>query len=147
MDWPHIHLAFGHLPVIGIPFCLLTIFCGWVRARREVLMFGLWLLAISGAAGIAVKFTGDWAAESMKGVERFDARTIEQHEESADQATTAIFILLLAAGTALFLGRGGRRVHRVTIFFVMLVGVLTCFLIARTANFGGQIAHPEIRKG
>jgi hypothetical protein len=145
MDWTHIHLAISHLPVIGIPFCLLMIFLGWVRARRDVVALGLWLLLFTCAAGVGVKVTGDEAADAVKGIQRFETRFIESHEESADQATTGIFVLLLAAALALFLGRGGQRYHRAMIFTLLVIGALTCFLLARTANLGGHIAHPEIR--
>lgn len=142
MDWVHIHLALNHIPVIGIPFALLTVICGWVRPRRDVLMFGLWLVALTTAAGIGIKFTGDEAAEMLN---RANDPIITRHEESADQATTAIFVLFLASAASIFSGRRGQRVHKWLLIAVVLAGLVTCGLLVRTANLGGQIAHPELR--
>ncbi|HWN97005.1 MAG TPA: DUF2231 domain-containing protein [Methylomirabilota bacterium] len=142
MDWVHLHLALNHIPVVGIPFAILVVICGWVRPRREVFMLGLWLTAITSAAAIAIKFTGDEAAAVLnKTADPF----VAQHEQSADQATTAVFFLLIASVAALFLGRKGRRVPKMVLVTWLIIGAATCVMLARTANLGGQIVHSEIR--
>ena len=94
---------------------------------------------------IAVKFTGDFAVD-VNPTRLAEARTyLDRHEESADQATTAVFLLGLAAAVALYLGRGERVLPTWTLAVLVALGIGTSVLYARSANLGGQINHPELR--
>ena len=97
------------------------------------------------AAAIAIKFTGDFAAEASGA--RLDAAQnfVARHEQAGDQVTTAVFMLGLLIATALWLARSDRRIPRWTLILVISTGLLTCLLYARSAHTGGQISHPELR--
>ncbi len=147
MNWTHLHLALNHVPVLGVPFATLLLAWGWAFRKHEVMRVAVfWSMGLA-AASIAIKFTGDWAA----GVDpaRFaDVRELlERHEKSADQATTAIFLWGIAAGVACYLGRGQRPVAVPALGSLLALGVASFLLLARTANVGGQISHPQIRDG
>ena len=147
MDWTHLHLALNHIPVIGTPFLLGFLLWSWAREQAVTLRFCLWMFVVLAAASIAIKLTGDFAAEKARVLTGFDTSLIDQHEESADQATTGVFFMGIAAAVALFLSRGGRVPSKWSLGLVMFLALVTFALMVRTANFGGHIRHPEIRPG
>jgi len=145
MDWIHLHLALNHVPVLGTPFLIGLL--AWAKWRRQdaTLRLCLWLFVVLGIVSIAIKFTGDFAAEQVGQSPAFDGGLMQRHEESADQATTGVFFMGLAAATVLFLSRGGRRAPGWTLGLLALLALVTFALMVRTANLGGHIRHPEIR--
>jgi len=147
MDWTHLHLALNHVPVLGTPFLLGLLLWSWARGQAVTLRFCLWLFVMLAAASIGIKFTGDFAAEKVGAQPGFDKALIDQHEQSADQATTGVFLMGIAAGVALLVSRRGRPTPTWTLGLLALLALATFALMARTANFGGHIRHPEIRPG
>lgn len=145
MDWTHLHLALNHVPVLGTPFLFGLLSWSWARRQSLTLRFCLWLFVGLAAASIAIKFTGDFAAERVGTTSGFNKALIEQHEESADRATTGVFFMGIVAAVALFLSRGGRAAPNWSLGLLALLALATFVLMARTANFGGHIRHPEIR--
>jgi uncharacterized membrane protein len=145
MDWTHLHLALNHVPVLGTPFLIGLLMWSWSRRQAMTLRLCLWLFVGLAAASIAIKFTGDFAAEKVGALSGFDSVLIQRHEEAADRATIGVFFMGVVAAATLFLGRGGRSVSQWSIGLLALLALATFALMVRTANFGGHIRHPEIR--
>ncbi len=145
MDWPHLHLALNHIPVLGTPFLLGLLLWSWARSQAVTLRFCLWLFVVLASASIAIKFTGDFAAEKVGTIAGFNKALIEQHEQSADQATTGVFFMGVASAVALFVSRQGRKTPCWSLGLLAGLALVTFGLMVRTANFGGHIRHPEIR--
>ncbi len=145
MDWTHLHLALNHVPVLGTPFLIVLLLWSWARGQLVTQRFCLWLFVVLAAASVAIKFTGDFAAEKVGAQPGFDKVLIEQHEQAADQATTGVFFMGIAAVVALFVSRRGRPAPKWSLALLALLALVTFVLMARTANFGGHIRHPEIR--
>jgi uncharacterized membrane protein len=146
MDWTRIHLAVNHLPVIAIPLLVLLLAFGWWRRSTEILRAVLWSLLLLAAAAIMMKFTGDFAAEQS--AQRLSAARefVDPHEQAGDRATMAVFALGVAVGVALFFSRRKRPVPNWALALVLLLGITSSILFAFSANTGGQIGHPELRK-
>ncbi len=145
MDWIQLHLALNHLPVVGLPLLVLLLVIGWWRKSSDVMRLSLWSLTLLAAAAIAIKFTGDFAAEQAAPQLAPVKDLVARHEQTGDQVTTAVFLLGLASALTLFLSRRGRPLRRWTLALVVTLGLLTALLYARTAHSGGQISHPELR--
>lgn len=145
MNWVQWHLALNHLPVIGVPLLVGLLVIGWWRRSSDVLRLALWSLTLLAAAAIAIKFTGDFAAEQAAPQLAPVKDLVARHEEAGDQVTTSVFFLGLAAALALFRSRRGRPQRAWTLALVVVFGLLTALLYARTAHSGGQISHPELR--
>jgi hypothetical protein len=145
MDWTHLHLALNHVPVLGTPFLLGLLLWSWARQQSITLRFCVWLFIGMAAASIAIKFTGDFAAEKHVAMPGFDKALVGRHEESADQATTGVFFMGVAAALVLFLARGGRPTPGWSLGLLAALALATFAFMARTANLGGHIRHPEIR--
>ncbi len=145
MQWTQIHLALNHVPVVGGPFLLLLLAWGLFRQSAEILRLAhAWILVFA-LISIGLKFTGDFAADSQK--ERLVPLRVwvERHEQSADQATTGLFLMGLSSAVALVAGRRRANPPAGSTWITLGIGVLTCVLVGRAAHFGGQISHPELR--
>ncbi len=145
MNWTHLHLALNHVPVLAVPLLTLLLGWGWIFRSRDIQRVALLWLALLSAVAIAIKFTGDNAA-GMDAARFVPVKAyLDQHEQSADQATTSVFVLGLMAATGVFLSRGARPAPKWILGILIGAGVVTAVLFARTANLGGQILHPSIR--
>ncbi|MBG85885.1 MAG: hypothetical protein CMO80_03170 [Verrucomicrobiales bacterium] len=143
MDWVQLHLALNHVPVIGSLFVGLLLLHGMLKKSDEVIRLSLWWLVVLMLVSIPIKFTGDFANDAMG--EGIEAELVTAHEKAADQATTAIFLAGIAAGVALFKGRGGKPIPHWGPIASLILILISFAMMARTANLGGQIKHPEIR--
>ena len=145
MDWLQIHLALNHISVIGFPFLLLLLAAGAIQRNDSIKRLAILWIAIFAAISIALKFTGDFAAEQA-GPKLDPVRAyVNAHEQSADQATTAVFLTGLAAAITAFLSRNARPLPKWSMPTIIILSIVTCTLLARTAHIGGQITHPELR--
>lgn len=133
--------------MIGTPFVVVLLAWGWIKGRAETIRLGLWWTTILAAISIGLKFTGDLAAEESSARLEPVRAWVERHEQSADQATTAMFLLGLAAAASVFLSRRGRPIPRWAAPLVLVLGLATSIMLARTANAGGKIGRPYLRPG
>lgn len=147
MNWPHVHLALNHLPVIGVPALLVLLAVAVGRRDRWWTRLLLGLIAALCLGSIAIKFTGDFAREALARLPGLDDSLVSRHEQAADQATTAVFLALLAALAGLWASRGQRPLPMPAAVAMFLLMAVATGLLLRTANTGGQIRHPEIRPG
>lgn len=147
MNWIHLHLALNHIPVLGPPFLLLWLVWAWTRRETRALRFCLQLFVALAVVSIAIKFTGDFAAEAPGALGPGDQSRIQFHEETADQASTGVFLMGLTAFGTLLWSRRARPIPAWMLAVVAALAVLTLVLMGRTANSGGQIRHPQVRPG
>jgi hypothetical protein len=147
MNWPHLHLALNHLPVLGVPFVALVFLFALRRRDLAWQRLALWGFVALFLVALAAKFTGDFAHEQVVMWPEFDHDLMHAHEEAADQSVTVVFLLGLSGGLALFLTRGNRLLPRWAIAAVLALALASAVLLLRTANLGGHIRHPEIRPG
>jgi uncharacterized membrane protein len=145
MDWVQIHLALNHIPVIGLPLLLILLVAGCWQKNNQLVRSVLWSLFVMVAAAIAIKFTGDFAAEESASRLAAAQNFVVRHEQAGDQVTTGVFILGLLVAAALWLTRSDRPIPRWTFILIVSIGLLTCLLYARSAHTGGEISHPELR--
>lgn len=146
MDWIHLHLALNHVPVLGTLFICLLLITAATKKDENLKRLSLWWSVALMLISIPLKFTGDFAAEQA-GKEPWLIKTLVQaHEQAADQATTGIFFMGIAAIMTLIFARNGKPVTTWGLMLTLVLGLLTFVLMARAANLGGQIRHSEIRQ-
>ena len=145
MTWVHLHLALNHVPVLGTIFLFLLLLVGWILRSREILQLCLWSFVGLSMLSIAIKYTGDFAFDELKGAAWMDKALAYQHEQSADQATTGIFVVGVIGAVGLFRSRANRPVASWVTMALLGASLGTFVMMARTANLGGQLRHPEIR--
>lgn len=105
-----------------------------------------WFVALA-IVSIPIKFTGDFAHEAVRKSDWLSATGVATHEQSADQATTGMFLLGLVAAFGLYRGRRQRPMPGWVVGATVFLALVTFALMARTANLGGQLRHEEIRSG
>ena len=143
----HIHLLVNHIPVFTTIFAALLVAWGLLRKSEEVLRLGLAVFVIAALATYGVTLTGDPAEHVIVGIPGVDRRMIHAQEEAGDLANWVTAAAGVLALVTLLLMRRRRATARVLALVSMLVGFVGFVLVARAANLGGEIRHPEIRAG
>jgi hypothetical protein len=147
MNFAHYHLLLNHVPIIGtiIGLSLYAIsFLG--RGKNEDLRrSGLIIFVATAFLAIPVFVSGIGAQQMIK--KTVPEAVIQRHEGSA--MLSVWFVLLTGAFAAIGLWQTHRTSRQAgwNAIAVLLLAVLAMGFIARTGNTGGDILHPEIRRG
>jgi hypothetical protein len=134
----HLHLLLNHVPTIGFGFGIGLLAASLVRdsddLRRAsyVVFFGVALVAIP------VYLTGNAAEFVLETQGELQQDVVTAHQNAAMLALIPMEIVGLVGWLALW---RSRRWHPSA---VLLLSIVTFALMARAANIGGQIRHPEI---
>jgi hypothetical protein len=146
MNGAHLHLLLNHVPVIGSVFGAALLAWMLVRGRADGRRVALAALVIVALASLPAYFTGEPAEDTIEHQPGVEERRIESHEGAAKLALAGALVtgVVALAGLVIF-----RRREPAPGFLgvVLLLGVLSVAMFARTANLGGEIRHPEIRAG
>jgi uncharacterized membrane protein len=147
MNMAHLHLILNHLPVLGPVFGLVILAIGLGKKNDALKRLALGVLVISALVAVPAYLTGEPAEDGVKGVAGVAGNLIEQHEEAAGVAFGGVIGLGVVALAGLVMFRRGRPVAGWLGVIALLGSLVVSGLMAYTANLGGQIHHPEIRKG
>src|SRR5213594_3334140 len=145
MNWAHFHLALNHIPVLGTLLVFVLLCAAMLRRSDELKKVCLWAFVALSVAAVGIKFSGDFAYQRVAKAPWLEPTVVARHEERANQATSAMFVLGLLAATGLFLMREVQSVPRWLMGTLFVIAFVTFLLMARAANSGGQIRHMEIR--
>jgi uncharacterized membrane protein len=143
LNWAHVHIAINHLPVIGIIVVIALLGLGLWRKSRELEWASLEMFVALALLAIPVYLTGSPASKQLQalGVSR---ETIHPHSDAADFALAGIEVLgALSLGALIKFRRQPLIPTRIAIGLLALA-VVVLAMMARTANLGGKIRHPEI---
>lgn len=143
MNWPHIHLLLNHAPLFGAVFGTLLLALALWR-RQELTHTALYVLVFSGFAAIVVFLTGEPAADALANAPE---ALVDRHEDLAGVATILTGLAAAAALLALLIPPRFGALARWMNGTVLALALGASALLAWTANLGGQINHPEIRRG
>ncbi len=147
LNLAHVHLLLNHFPtigmIVGLGLYIVAILgkSDHLKSASLVIFFAIALLSIptfvSGtAAGLALSKNSD-VSKTM----------VDTHETAAFEALGVMELTGALAWLGLWQYRRLSRVPQGTLMAVLLAGLVTFGLMARAANIGGEIRHPEIRTG
>jgi len=146
-DLAHLHLLLKHFPTIGTILGLGLLLLAFVRRNDHLTKVSFEVFFLIALATLPVYESGVAAQEALKGQSGVSETAIAAHQDAALLA----FILMAITGTAAWLGLWQyRRIGRpttATVSAVLVLSVITVALMARAANMGGDIRHPEILGG
>ena len=145
MNAPHWHLAINHVPVVGVLLVALLLGYALIRGRGELYGVSLGALVFLAVATIPVFFTGRSADNALMDLADVDEKLVGIHEAAANVAFIGICALGLLALAALWFGRKLPHIPRGVAAAIFVLAIAESVLLARTANLGGNIRHPEIR--
>ena len=145
MNLAHLHLLLNHFPTIGM-IVGLGVFIAAIIAKSNdlkraslMIFFGIALLSIpTFASGTAAELALSKSPEVSKVM-------IDAHETAALLALGFMELTGALAWFALWQYRRMSRLPQGTVTAVLLAGLATFGLMARAADIGGDIRHPEVR--
>jgi uncharacterized membrane protein len=137
-------MMINHLPILGTAFGLLLMLGGYATGSRDIKKAALATLVFTGISAGATFLTGEPAEEAVKNWVYVSEHYIEHHEEAALIAMIASVTLGILSAAVLIRSKGA-DVRKACGMAVILGAVVVSGLMAWTANYGGQINHPEIR--
>jgi hypothetical protein len=143
MNAVHWHLVLNHLPVLASFFGLIIFVYGWYRSKEEVIRVALGLFVFSGIAVIPVDYSGGAAEEIVEELDGVSHDDIEHHEQAAETSYYLTILLGLVALMGLFQSIRAGSIPVWIFWVILLVSLVTLGSLARTANDGGKIRHPE----
>jgi len=141
----HWHLVLNHLPVVGSLAAVLLLGWAFIKNSDDVKRVALTALVFVALVSIPTFLTGDPAEHSLKGLPGISKRWISSHEDAGEFALWAAVAVGATALVALIVFRKKRSLPRWVIGVFLLLALTVCTIMARTANLGGKIHHPEIR--
>ncbi len=155
MNLAHLHLLLNHFPTVGM-IVGIALFAVCLISRNEhlvrpslLIFFAIAVLTIptyvtGNSAQLAICKVQDKMTDPCKDP-NVSRALIEAHEAAALPA----FVVMIVNGALAWLGlwqyRRSGRVPKSTQLVVMALSVIAFGLMARAANMGGDIRHPEIR--
>ncbi|HRC84461.1 MAG TPA: hypothetical protein PK413_02495 [Thermoanaerobaculia bacterium] len=146
-NWPHLHLALNHAPVIATPLGVALLGWGLLAKSRDLKRAGLVLLVLATLASIAAFWTGENSEEAVEGLAGVSHKLVHEHEEAAETARIAFLATGVLAALGLLLSRGERKVPAWLWAAILAAGMVTSGLLFHAAGLGGAIRHPEIGMG
>jgi uncharacterized membrane protein len=144
MNLAHVHLLLNHLPTVGFAIGLGLLLISIVGKDDKLKRLSLGALFGIALFTIPVYETGFAAHEAIERVPGISPTLIERHEDAALLAFVLMELTGAMAWLALWQFRRFSRPTRPTFSAVLLLSILTFGVMARAANLGGEIRHPEI---
>lgn len=145
MSTVHIHLILNHIPVLGAVFCFVLLLTALIRRSDELLKASLAGFVIVALMAVPVYLTGESAEEVLESLSGVSEMFLEQHETWALLSVIALGVLGLISLGGLALSHRQGMIPRPLIGVLIALTLVTCGVVAQTANLGGQIRHAEIR--
>jgi hypothetical protein len=141
----HLHLLLNHVPTLGSVVALGLLLLAFARRNEHLKQVGLEVLFIIAILTLPLYITGAAAHRELRDQADVSDIAIRIHQDVALAGFTITEFAGFVAWMALWqYGRYGRAsrglVPVVTLLLLASLGVM-----ARAANLGGEIRHPEIR--
>jgi uncharacterized membrane protein len=146
MNASQVHLALTHFPVVLSLVGLIMLIVAVLNKNLGLKRTAYFVLIAAGIATIPVFISGKGAEEIIEDFAGVSESMIKQHESIAQFSLIAIIISAVLSAAALIPYKF-KTVSRVFTILVFLSVIVSSALLAQTAHLGGQIRHPEIRKG
>lgn len=144
MNASHLHLVVNHMPMAFTIAALFVMLIGFIGKNSSIKKVSLGLMVLVALASGASFYSGGAAGEILEEDPRYHDR-VEAHEESAE-VTWIIGIVVGVVGLAgLLMGKKMNDVPTPVMLGALLSLLVASYFIAKTANLGGHIMHPETR--
>jgi hypothetical protein len=145
MDLTHVHLLLNHFPTIGTIIGLGLLIVSLIGKSEDLKRASLVVFLGIALLTIPTYVTGNAAQESMGRNEGVSKTLIETHEAAALQALPFMELTGALAWLGLWQFRRVSRLSKWNTGAVVVLSIVTLGLMARAADMGGEIRHPEIR--
>lgn len=168
MNEAHLHLVVNHFPLIGLILGCLVLLSGILMKSTVVRRVGLSLFLIAGISAIPAFSTGEGAEEiakeavsmnmcndkscvcppeMFKKMEQEREHYIHEHEEKAEGLMPFMWGIIVLTLIALYIEWKKKSMAMIASLIVLVIGFIAAFFAREVGTSGGEISHPEIRKG
>ena len=146
-DLAHLHLLLNHVPSIGMVGVVALLLVGYARKNRPIQVVALELLFLIALLTIQVYISGVSAAELLEDQQGISMDAVRIHQDASFTSFVLIELTGFLAWVALWQSRrlGGPRNR--SVMAVLILSLITLAVVARAANLGGDIHHPELADG
>jgi uncharacterized membrane protein len=140
----HLHLILNHVPTVGAMVGVGLLLLALVRRDDQLKRAGLEVLFVIALLTLPVYISGVGAQQKLRDRAEFSDNAIRAHHDAAVASFALTEFAGFLAWIALWQSRRRGRAARGIITAVTLLSIGAVVLMARTANLGGDIHHPEI---
>lgn len=148
MNAAHWHLTLNHIPVVGSAFALGLLAWALIRRSEELKRVSFATIVLVALLTIPAYLTGEpafmSAMEVLEATPANEDPLVEKHKIAAGIAFAAAALTGVSALAGLIVSRGGKPLPGRFSIAVLALTAATVLLMARAANLGGAIRHPEI---
>jgi hypothetical protein len=138
MNLAHVHLLLNHVPTIGFGFGIGLLVASLVRDSADLRRASYVVFFVVALVAIPTYLSGNAADFVLRTQQELLQDVVTAHQNAAMLALIPMEIVGLVSWLALW---QARRWHQPA---VLALSIVTFVLMARAANIGGQIRHPEI---
>jgi uncharacterized membrane protein len=147
MNAAHQHLLINHFPIVALILGILVLLVGILSKSSATRKVGLLIFFLAGVTAMMADSTGEGAEEIFEHLPGADHELIERHEEKAEALMPFMLGIIALSLIALLLEWKKKSMAVIASVTVLLIGMLAAYFAREVGNTGGEIAHPEIRKG
>lgn len=144
MNLTHLHLLITHLPIFGSVTGMLILLYGVYTGSDHTKMTAYAVLLAAAAGGIIAFSTGEAAEETVENIQGISKNMIEEHEEFAKIALTAVIALGAGALAGGYLTWKKSKFTKVISVIVLILSFICFGITSWTGYLGGQIRHTEV---
>lgn len=150
LDWPHIHIAINHFPIILAVVGTVSVLLGLVTGRRGFWLYGSASMTLAALTVLPTYFTGGPAERALDDPWYITRASIHAHESAALIST--VLVVLAGIASAIAWRRTVRYPRELSLPGWLRAAVIVTALagsgsIAYTSLLGGSIVHdaPALR--
>ena len=140
----HLHLLLNHVPTVGSVVALGLLLLALVRRNEHLEHAGLEVLFVIAVLTLPVYMSGVAAHQKLRDRPELSDDAMRVHQDAALAGFAVTEFAGFVAWIALWQSRRRGRAARGLVPAVTLLSIVALALMARAANLGGEIRHPEI---
>jgi hypothetical protein len=132
------------VPTLGSVLALGLLLLAFVRRNEHLTHVGLEVLFIIAVLSLPVYVTGVGAQRELRGRQEVSDTAIREHQDAAIYGFAVMEFAGFVGWLALWQSRRAGRPARALVPATILLLVVALAIMARAANLGGEIRHPEM---
>lgn len=144
MNAAHVHLMVNHLPLFAVLFGGGILALGLLRNDRTIKSIGLSFAIVAGVGAFVSVQSGERSEDLVEALSGTDTKALEVHEDAGKAAGWAAYLAALLALAALVVPTERETLKGRLEWATWAAFVVALVMIARAADIGGAIRHPEL---
>jgi uncharacterized membrane protein len=141
----HLHLLLNHFPTVGYAVGLGLFLVALFQKSSELKQASLVIFIVIALISIPTYLSGNAANFALKGKAELSESMLQAHQDAALLGLIFMELTGLFAWLEIWRIRYVARPMNWNLMVVIVMSLATFGLMARAANIGGELRHPEIR--